>query len=266
MNVQIATCNKQDRGGCEQEKFFAAMIKIEKQNEGIKMNHKTSLWMKLVSSMLVVAFAITLLTPAGKGLIAYAEEPTAQVAEQAEEENAEEVQEAPEEEEAAKLERAKKWKKILIGGLVVGGVLIVLAAAGNSGNTGSVETSNGTQTSTRSNGLTVVDNDACSIKIAGMKASSIGGKCLNVELENKSDKHYMFSLESAAINGIQATTLWAKDVAAGNKGYGTIYFYLSDEEKKQIGTFKEIELTFRVYDYDNLFAPDVVNKTVIYRP
>jgi type II secretory pathway pseudopilin PulG len=238
-----------------------------------EMKQKMSSWMKLVSAMLVVAFAITLLAPAGKGFIAYAEEATTQVAQQTEEETTEqqktEEQKAQEEAEAAEQARAKKWKKILIGGLVVGGVLVVLAAAGNSGNTGRVETSSGTKTSTSTsnNALTVVDNDECSIRITGTENSVIWGKGVKVTLKNKtSDKNYMFTLKSAAINGIQVTDIWAEEVTAGKQAYSTIYFSLSDEEKKQIGTYKEIELTFWVYDYDNWSAPDVANVTVTYYP
>jgi hypothetical protein len=276
INRPITTQKKQDRGGCEQQKI-AANDRNQKQDERMRrMKTKTRSWMKLVSCMLVVAFAIALFAPAGKGLIAYAEEPTAQATERTEEEKTEEEaqeeekteeQKAQEEEEAAKQERVQKWKKILIGGLVVGGVLIILAAAGNSGNTGSVKTSSATKTTLSGNGLIVVDNEACSIRITGIETSTLWGKGVAVKLENKSsDKNYMYSLESAAINGTQVTAFWAKEVKAGNNAYSTIDFYLSDEEAKQIGTYKKIDLSFRVYDWDNVSAPDAANVTVTYYP
>jgi type II secretory pathway pseudopilin PulG len=237
-----------------------------------EMKQKMSSWMKLVSAMLVVAFAITLLAPAGKGFIAYAEEATTQVAQQTEEETTEqqktEEQKAQEEAEAAEQARAKKWKKILIGGLVVGGVLVVLAAAGNSSNTGRVETSSGTKTSTSTsnNALTVVDNDECSIKITGT-TNTIYGEGLKIKLQNKSStKNYMFSLESAAINGVQVTALGTWEVEAGNSASKEIYFMLSDDEKNEIGTYKQIKLTYRVYNWDNWSEAAVANVTVTYYP
>jgi predicted small lipoprotein YifL len=50
-----------------------------------------------------------------------------------------------------------------------------------------------------------VDNDQCTIKITGIDSDDIWGYTLKTYMENKSsDKTYMFSVESASINGVKA--------------------------------------------------------------
>ena len=111
--------------------------------------------------------------------------------------------------------------------------------------------------------LVAVDNEECLIKITGITEDEIWGYTLKAQLENKSaDKTYMFSLQNASINGVQCTSLFAEEVAAGKKANGKIYF--SDEalEENDIGNYTDIELTFRVYDSDDWSADDVALETV----
>ena len=52
--------------------------------------------------------------------------------------------------------------------------------------------------------ISVVDNDECVIKITGIDADNLWGYTLSAYLENKSaEKTYMFSVESASVNGVQ---------------------------------------------------------------
>lgn len=111
--------------------------------------------------------------------------------------------------------------------------------------------------------ISVADNDECAVKITGIEPDSIWGYTLNVNLDNKSqNKTYMFSVDSAAINGVQSDPLFATEVAAGKKSNNEISF--SDESLKENGIeeFTDIELSFRVYDSEDWEAKDVANETV----
>lgn len=111
--------------------------------------------------------------------------------------------------------------------------------------------------------MVVVDNDECVIKITGIDPENFWGYQLNVQLENKSaDKTYMYSVESAAINGVQTDPFFATDVAAGKKSNNKINFYDSDLEDNNIGNYTDIELTFHVYDSNDWSADAVARETI----
>ena len=109
-------------------------------------------------------------------------------------------------------------------------------------------------------GMTVVDNDECSIVITGINDDY----SLDVELENKSsDITYMFAVSAAAVNGVETDPYFAAEVAAGKKSIEEIDFsWDSDLEDNGIDVFTDIELTFRVYDTDDWSADDVASETV----
>jgi hypothetical protein len=110
--------------------------------------------------------------------------------------------------------------------------------------------------------LVVVDNDECSVKITGVDPDDIWGYTLKAELENKSaDKNYMFSVQSASVDGLQSDPFFATEVAAGKKSVNDISFTDSDLEENNI-SFTDIELTIRVYDSDDWAADAVATETV----
>lgn len=113
---------------------------------------------------------------------------------------------------------------------------------------------------------TAVDNDECSIKITGIEPDNVWGYTVAVQLENKNqEKTYMFSVESAAINGVQADPLFATEVAPGKKANGDITF-ADSALKSEVGDYTQIELTFRVYDGDDWTAEPVAYETVYLYP
>ena len=111
--------------------------------------------------------------------------------------------------------------------------------------------------------LTAVDNDQCSIIIKSIEPDSMWGYTLKTVVENKStDKTYMFSVESAAINGIKTDPMFATDVAAGKKANADITFASDSLKKNGITDFTDIELVFRVYDNNDWSADPVAYETV----
>ncbi len=133
------------------------------------------------------------------------------------------------------------------------------SSSGDSSDT--TETANNEITFTE---LTVVDNDECSIIITGIDEDGFWGYTLTAELENKSeDKTYMFSVESATVNGVMSDPFFASEVAAGKKSNEEISF-INDTtlEENGIDEFTDIELTFKVYNSDDWEEDAVANETV----
>lgn len=111
--------------------------------------------------------------------------------------------------------------------------------------------------------IVAVDNDECTIKITDIDPDNLWGYTLKVQLENKStDKTYMYSVESASINGVQYDPFFATEVAAGKKSNNEISFSDSDLEDNGVGDYTDIELTFRVYDSNDWMADEVARETV----
>lgn len=109
----------------------------------------------------------------------------------------------------------------------------------------------------------VVDNEQCAIKITGINPDNMWGYTLEAQFENKSaDKNYMFSVDSAAINGVESDPFFATEVAAGKKANEEISFQIDELKENNVGDVTDIELTFRVYDKDDWAADDVVMETV----
>ena len=111
--------------------------------------------------------------------------------------------------------------------------------------------------------VVAVDNTECLIKITGIDPDNMWGYSLNAQIENKSaDKTYMFTVDSAAINGVQCDPFFASEVAAGKKDITSISFSGDDLKENGVGDYTDIELTFRVYDSNNWEAEDVAKETV----
>lgn len=106
-----------------------------------------------------------------------------------------------------------------------------------------------------------VDNDVCTITITDIDPDDIWGYTINALMENKSaDKTFMFSVETASINGVQVDPFFADEIAPGKKANESISF--SDMEEYGIGDYTDIELNFRVYDTNDWMADDAARETV----
>lgn len=106
--------------------------------------------------------------------------------------------------------------------------------------------------------ITVIDNEFCTIKITGINPDNLWGYTLNAYLENKSkDTTFMFSIDGAAINGIQTQPLFASEVAPNKKSNVEISFMDSTFSNYSASDFTDIELSFRVYDSNDWAADEV---------
>lgn len=68
------------------------------------------------------------------------------------------------------------------------------------------------------------------------------GYTLKAQLENKStEKTYMFSVESASINGVQCDPMFASEVAAGKKANEEINFSTDTLEENGIVEWQQLQ-------------------------
>lgn len=138
----------------------------------------------------------------------------------------------------------------------------------NNGTTLSQSESNNDESKTDKNEVAftevvAVDNTECLIKITEIDPDNMWGFTLKVQLENKSaDKTYMFSVESASVNGVQCDPLFATEVAAGKNSNEEISFPGGELEENGVGDYTDIELTFRVYDSNDWMADAVAKETI----
>ncbi len=111
--------------------------------------------------------------------------------------------------------------------------------------------------------MEVINNDKCAIKITDLEKTNNLKFEIKVDCENKSDdKKYMFSLDSVAVNGLQISSLFAKEVTAGKKAKEKISIYDSELDDYGFDAITDIELSFRVYDSEDLMAKDAAYETV----
>ena len=111
--------------------------------------------------------------------------------------------------------------------------------------------------------VVAVENEECAIEITGIEPDILWGYALKAQLENKSsEKTYMFSVENAAINGVQCDPFFASEVAAGKKANEEISFSNDVLAENGIDEYTDIELTFRVYDSNDWTADAVARETV----
>jgi len=111
--------------------------------------------------------------------------------------------------------------------------------------------------------ITVVDNDFCTIKITSIDPDNMWGYTLDAYLENKtSDKHMMFSIDDATINGVACDPFFVSDVIAGSKSNNEINFSIDDLPKEITENISDICMIFNVYDYDDYSAEAYAYETV----
>ncbi|MBR5774419.1 MAG: hypothetical protein IKY44_06160 [Clostridia bacterium] len=162
-------------------------------------------------------------------------------------------------------------KNILLVFVVIIMMLSFVACGdGKSNNTTPTTSSNTNQTTNNNKNneysideTVVIDNSDCLIKITDIYDDNIWGFTIKVELENRSaDKKYMFTIDTASINGVVCDPLFASEVAAGKKANDKITFYTDTLDENNIGDYTDIELAFRVYDSDDWMSDDIAYETV----
>ena len=103
---------------------------------------------------------------------------------------------------------------------------------------------------------TLVDNDQITI-IAKSIEKGLLGESIKVYLENKTDADLDFTVDDAAINGVDESGSLYCTVTAGMKANDDISFYDVDSE---IGDYTDIWLKFRVHDSNDWSADPILEE------
>ena len=112
----------------------------------------------------------------------------------------------------------------------------------------------------------IVDNDQITILVTGYPEDSFWGYVASVYLVNKTEKTLMFTVDDASVNGFMCEPFWACTVAPGKQAFESISWTESSLEENNITEIETIEMTFRVYDSDNIFDDDIYNESVTLTP
>ena len=111
--------------------------------------------------------------------------------------------------------------------------------------------------------ITAIDNEECSVILTELDPDNLWGYTVKAVLENKSDSiTYMFSVESASVNGVKTDPLFAQEVAPGKKANADISFTTDVLKENGITDYTDIELIFRVYDSNDWAADPAARETV----
>ena len=112
----------------------------------------------------------------------------------------------------------------------------------------------------------LVDNDDVTILLTGITEDDIWGYTLNFYFINKTGSTLMYSIDGASINGYMADPYFATSVLPGTCSFSGASWSDSTLEESGIEAVESIELTFRVYDYNNILGDDIVNEVFTITP
>lgn len=169
---------------------------------------------------------------------------------------------------------------------------LLLAACGSSASTGSADTVQSAAETTASStaeaptadsetppadseetvpefqAQTIVDNEFCTVILESIDENGMWGYSWKVQLENKTDKNLMFSIDDCSVNGVMADPFWASSVAAGKKSNETVSWSSSLFEENGICSDNVTQVTFdlRVHDADDWSADNFVDDTFTIYP
>lgn len=109
----------------------------------------------------------------------------------------------------------------------------------------------------------LVDNDDITITITNKSIDKIWGYKLDVYLENKTDKHLMFAVHDASVNGFMCDPFFASSIKGGSKAMASITWGESSLEEQGLTpeTVEELEIPFKVYDDTDFMADPVLEET-----
>lgn len=165
------------------------------------------------------------------------------------------------------------YKKILAAVMVVAIAASVCACASDpTGETGTAAPSQKHTNSTIQNTTTpvnanvfeetvLVDNNDILFKITAIENDPIWGYTMKTQIENRSDKDLMFSLNDVSVNGYMCEPYFAVTVSAGMKANKDISFSTDSFETIGITHVTDVEFELRVYDNNNWTADDILEET-----
>lgn len=112
----------------------------------------------------------------------------------------------------------------------------------------------------------LVDNKDLLFKITAVENDPVWGYTLKAQIENRTDKDLMFSLNDVSVNGYMCDPYFAATVTAGMKANKDISFSTDSFEESGIQAVTDIEFELRVYNSNNLAADEVLEEDFVIYP
>ena len=116
------------------------------------------------------------------------------------------------------------------------------------------------ETDTKFQELTLVEDANCTVKVTAVQAEKDGGFTIQVFLENKTDKELMYTVDDVSVNGFMCDPFWASTVAAGKKANEKITFSEAAFAENGIEAVEEISFRLQAFDGDDWEAAPVVDE------
>ncbi len=111
----------------------------------------------------------------------------------------------------------------------------------------------------------LIDNEHLTLIVTGMEENKMWD-CYTLKFYavNKTDSLVMLSVESASVNDCMIDPLYADSIPAGRCKFSSADWFVDDLEENEIETIEEIEMKFRLYDYNS--DEEFFVQTVVYEP
>ena len=100
----------------------------------------------------------------------------------------------------------------------------------------------------------IEDDDKVRVEITGAEVDILGNYIWHMELENKTDKKLMFSMDNVSINGMMADPFWMASVDPGAVVSSDVMWYANTLTESRIDEPTDVTFDFRAIDYDDYSA------------
>ena len=100
----------------------------------------------------------------------------------------------------------------------------------------------------------IEDDDKVRVEITGAEVDILGNYIWHMELENKTDKKLMFSMENVSVNGMMADPFWMASVDPGAVVSSDVMWYANTLTESRIDEPTDVTFDFRAIDYDDYSA------------
>ena len=169
-------------------------------------------------------------------------------------------------------------KKIIAACLVMALLMSVAACKSDSSNETSQPSTSQKPTTSTQPGTTgkvevpafeetvLVDNEDLLFKITAIENNSIWGYTLKAQIENRTDKDLMFSLNDVSVNGYMCDPYFAITVTSGMKANKDISFSKDSFDTIGIQEVTDIDFELRVYDSNDWSKDPVLAETFTLYP
>lgn len=114
--------------------------------------------------------------------------------------------------------------------------------------------------------VVIIDNDSVTVLVTGYDPDGLWGYTVNFYLENKTGQQLMFTSDDVSVNGYMLDPFYATTLLGGKVAFSSLDWSDDNFAENGITDVEEIEMTFRVYDYDDWMADDLVNELLTLHP